>query len=78
MYSVGAQYNSPQAHFVSQFCDAANGAPKGSDLLGRVYSGLVALMEALYGQTVGCTNIDPPSSAPELIGWSWQVYKREH
>ena len=41
LYAVAAQYNDPPLYPVTMVCGGIDGAPKGSDILSRIYAGLV-------------------------------------
>lgn len=69
IYSVAAQYDTPPGYPVTQVCGGITGAPKGSDVLGRIYAGLVA-----YKGNRSCYDVNAYNSPSETnIGWSWQV-----
>ena len=69
IYSIAAQYNKPPRYPVTVVCGGIDGAPKGTDILDRVFAGLVA-----YRGNKTC--YDPEefiSSSETRLGWSWQV-----
>ncbi|GAY55525.1 hypothetical protein CUMW_164840 [Citrus unshiu] len=43
MYTGAAQYDDPQEYPVSKACEGIHGASEGTDTLGRIFSGIVAL-----------------------------------
>lgn len=69
MYSRAAQYNSPPIYPVTVVCGGIDGAPAGTDILGRIFAGLVA-----YSGNRTCydTNNSPSQTS---MGWTWQVSK---
>ena len=43
MYTSAAQYDDPQEYPVNKACNGIDGASEGTDTLGRIFSGIVAL-----------------------------------
>lgn len=67
MYATAAQYNHPPSYPVTLVCGGIDGAPEGSDILTRVFAGLVA-----YRGNRSCYNTSySPTETSE--GWRWQV-----
>lgn len=69
IYSTAAQYNSPPRYPVTMVCGGIDGAPKGTDILGRIFAGLFA-----YRGNTTCydtTEFNIPTQTQ--LGWSWQV-----
>ncbi|CDP14439.1 unnamed protein product [Coffea canephora] len=69
VYTLAAQYNSPSNYPVTEICNGIDKVPKGTDLLGRIFVGVVS-----YKGDNSC--YDPleyayPSEA--CIGWTWQT-----
>ncbi|KAM7496845.1 hypothetical protein LguiA_021259 [Lonicera macranthoides] len=67
MYSQAAQYNRPPNYPVSVVCKGIDGAPKGSDIIDKIISGIVA-----YGGNTSCRDIRDYQSQI-TIGWAWQT-----
>ncbi|XP_043699785.1 lysosomal Pro-X carboxypeptidase-like [Telopea speciosissima] len=68
-YTSAAQYNSPPRYPVSMICKGIDEASEGTDILSRIFAGLVA-----YWGNLSCydTNVfNYPSETSE--GWSWQT-----
>ncbi|CAI9104931.1 OLC1v1003722C1 [Oldenlandia corymbosa var. corymbosa] len=70
MYASVAQYNAPPAYPVTQFCKGVDeAAANGSDVLDRIFAGIVALSG--HGR---CYTYDlDPYPSETLLGWSWQT-----
>ena len=67
MYAVAAQYNHPPRYPVTVVCGGIDGAPEGSDILSRIFAGVVA-----YRGNRSCynTSVNPTETSE---GWRWQV-----
>ncbi|KAK3043617.1 hypothetical protein RJ639_001679, partial [Escallonia herrerae] len=69
MYAVAAQYNHPPTYPVTVVCGSIDGAPDGTDILGRIFAGVVA-----YGGERSCYEMKKSNSASQTnLGWSWQT-----
>ncbi|XP_057991183.1 uncharacterized protein LOC110657800 [Hevea brasiliensis] len=73
MYLATAQYDRPPTYGVNVICNAIDSAPPASDILDRIFSGVVAH----YGDA-SCYNLGGylgGSSSPDETqqGWAWQV-----
>lgn len=68
LFSVAAQYDRPPRYPVDLVCKGIDSAPEGSDVLDRIFSGVVA-----YFGKKPCYNLDEFFSAETLEGWTWQV-----
>ncbi|KAH7838278.1 hypothetical protein Vadar_024425 [Vaccinium darrowii] len=69
MYAIAAQYNHPPLYPVTEVCRGIDGAKEGTDVLGKIFEGLVA-----YRPNRTCYNITSykvPSDTD--IGWGWQT-----
>ncbi|KAH6774724.1 hypothetical protein C2S51_013128 [Perilla frutescens var. frutescens] len=68
IYAVAAQYDYPPGS-VKMMCEGIDGAPAGTDLIGRVFTGVVALTgnSSCYD-----TSMDDYSSEISM-GWNWQT-----
>ena len=66
-YEALAQYDNPPAHYVSDMCNAIDGAPEGTSILGRVAEGV----NASAGPPCHRIYDFQPSN---MSGWSWQVF----
>ncbi|KAG8371236.1 hypothetical protein BUALT_Bualt13G0066700 [Buddleja alternifolia] len=70
MYSTAAQYNHPPKYPVTMVCGGVDGAPKGTDIIGRIFAGVVS-----YIGNYTCYDMDmynQPTSETS-VGWSWQT-----
>ncbi|WCJ41653.1 Serine carboxypeptidase S28 family protein [Euphorbia peplus] len=65
LYMSSAQYDNPPDYFVENLCKAIDGAPPGTDILGRIVAGVYA--NTFYGG--GCNEVD---DAP-LYGTTWEL-----
>ncbi|KAH6836714.1 Serine carboxypeptidase S28 family protein [Perilla frutescens var. hirtella] len=68
IYAVAAQYDYPPGS-VKMMCEGIDGAPAGTDLIGRVFAGVVALTG---NSTCYDTSMDDYSSEISM-GWNWQT-----
>ncbi|WJZ89796.1 hypothetical protein VitviT2T_008987 [Vitis vinifera] len=66
-YVVSAQNDNPPAYPVKKVCDAIDGAPEGTDIIGRVAAGL----NASVGPPCHFVYDFKPSNRSE---WTWQVF----
>ncbi|KAM7528033.1 hypothetical protein LguiB_031443 [Lonicera macranthoides] len=64
MYSAAAQYNSPPRYPVTVVCGGIDGAPSGTDLLGRIFAGLVAYRG---NRTCYDTNVSPSQTRSHCL-----------
>ncbi|KAL6341995.1 hypothetical protein AAG906_038241 [Vitis piasezkii] len=66
IYCIAAQYNDPPMYPVTMVCGGIDGAPEGSDILSRIFAGVVA-----YGGNRSCytTSHNPTETSG---GWGWQ------
>ena len=69
LYSVAAQYDSPPDYPVDTVCRGIDGGANGTDILGRIFSGVVAY----YGKSRKCYDLGEFFSSETLDGWDWQV-----
>ncbi|KAH7561146.1 hypothetical protein JRO89_XS10G0179600 [Xanthoceras sorbifolium] len=70
VYVVSAQYDNPPENWVSKVCSAIDGAPQGTDILGRVAAGLNA---SVFGG--GPCNHISDFGLNNKSGWHWQDIK---
>ncbi|XP_002523754.2 lysosomal Pro-X carboxypeptidase [Ricinus communis] len=70
IYSEAAQYNDPPRYPVTIVCGGIDGAPKGTDVLGRIFAGVVAYMGDRSCYDVNGYN--HPTDATSLA-WRWQT-----
>ena len=69
MYTGAAQYDDPQEYPVNKACEGIDGASEGTDTLGRIFSGIVALR-----WENSCHDVDEFLSDETLVSsWGWQV-----
>ncbi|KAG5062896.1 hypothetical protein JHK85_004079 [Glycine max] len=67
-YVYAAQYNQPPRYPVSEICGGIDGASLGSDILSKIYAGVVALWGNNTCKVNGPTNVSETS-----VGWRWQA-----
>ncbi|KAI3450648.1 hypothetical protein Pfo_007313 [Paulownia fortunei] len=69
IYGYAAQYNLQPFDSVRMVCDGIDGAPKGTDVLGRIFAGVVS-----YKGNTTCYDTDEYNIPDETnLGWSWQT-----
>ncbi|KAJ9129352.1 hypothetical protein P3X46_033856 [Hevea brasiliensis] len=70
IYSEAAQYNDPPNYPVTIVCGGIDGAPKGTDILSRIFAGVVA-----YMGNNSCYDMDEfyDPTREESIAWRWQT-----
>ncbi|GAV88485.1 Peptidase_S28 domain-containing protein, partial [Cephalotus follicularis] len=68
LYSVAAQYDRPPKYPVNVVCNGIDGALKGKDILGRIFSGVVA-----FRGNKSCYDLDEFFSSETMDGWQWQT-----
>ncbi|KAF8396468.1 hypothetical protein HHK36_018091 [Tetracentron sinense] len=68
IYAEAAQYDRPPTYPVTVVCGGIDGAPKGTDILGRVFAGFAAFRgnRSCYDPT----EFNYPSETS--VGWGWQ------
>lgn len=69
LYSVAAQYDRPPRYPVEVVCKGITSAPEGTDILGQIFSGVVAF----WGNKKPCYNLDEFFPEETEDGWGWQV-----
>lgn len=69
MYSIAAQYDRPPMYPVTIVCNGIDGGLQGTDILGRIFSGIVASRGNKPCYDMGQSSF--PSETEE--GWNWQV-----
>lgn len=68
MYTYAAQYNQPPRYPVSVICKGIDRASFGSDILSKIYAGVVAY------RGNGTCKVNAPRNITETdVGWRWQV-----
>ncbi|KAK4286395.1 hypothetical protein QN277_002955 [Acacia crassicarpa] len=67
MYATAAQYNRPPRYPVNVVCGGIDGATFGSDILSKIYAGVLAYRGNATCKVNGPTNVTETS-----IGWKWQ------
>jgi len=67
-YVYAAQYNQPPRYPVSMICGGIDGESLGSDILSKIYAGIVALRGNSTCKVNGPTNVSETT-----VGWRWQV-----
>lgn len=69
MYSVAAQYDHPPDYPVTLVCKGIDGAPKGTDVIGRIFAGVVS-----YRGKHNCYDTNTYNHPTQTnVGWGWQV-----
>ena len=68
MYASAAQYNSPPRYPVTVICGGIDGASSESDILSKIYAGVVA-----YRGNSTCKVNGPTNVSETTEGWRWQV-----
>ncbi|KAF5447604.1 hypothetical protein F2P56_033144 [Juglans regia] len=68
MYSRAAQYNSPPKYPVTIVCGGIDGAPPETDILDKVFAGVVA-----YTGNRTCYVNAPRNISETTVGWRWQT-----
>ncbi|KAK8582235.1 hypothetical protein V6N13_145217 [Hibiscus sabdariffa] len=70
IYSEVAQYDHPPTYPLNIVCRGIDGAPKGTDTLGRIFAGVVA-----YMGNKSCYDMDEFNHPTDetYIGWRWQT-----
>ncbi|KAG5522957.1 hypothetical protein RHGRI_034940 [Rhododendron griersonianum] len=68
IYAIAAQYDSPPSYPVSQVCERIDGANEGTDILGRIFAGFVAV-----AGNMTCYRFKEYYTTSKLDGWTWQV-----
>ncbi|KAL0007859.1 hypothetical protein SO802_009361 [Lithocarpus litseifolius] len=76
LYSVAAQYDSPPDYPVDTVCRGIDGGANGTDILGRIFSGVVAYYVS-YGESKKCYDLGEFFSTETLDGWDWQTCNEE-
>lgn len=69
MYCEAAQYDMPPKYPVNVVCSGIDGAKEGTDILGRIFSGVVTY----YGNKSCYELQDDFFSSETLDGWEWQT-----
>ncbi|XP_010267352.1 PREDICTED: lysosomal Pro-X carboxypeptidase-like [Nelumbo nucifera] len=69
IYAETAQFNRPPENIVNKICDVIDGAPKGTDILSRVFAGVVAYMGNRSCYDTNYYNY--PTQG--YFGWRWQT-----
>ncbi|XP_050282081.1 uncharacterized protein LOC126722960 [Quercus robur] len=69
LYSVVAQYDSPPDYPVTTVCKGIDGGANGTDILGRIFSGVIAY----YGESRKCYDLNDFFSTDKLSAWDWQT-----
>ena len=69
LYSSSAQYDRPPKYPVTVVCRGIDGGANGTDILGRIFSGVVAY----HGESRSCCDLNAISSTDKLTSWDWQA-----
>ncbi|XP_012064654.1 lysosomal Pro-X carboxypeptidase [Jatropha curcas] len=70
IYAEAAQYNDPPNYPVSIVCDGIDRAPEGTDILGRIFAGVVAYMG--HKSCYDMNEFNDPTDQTSLA-WRWQT-----
>ncbi|KAJ0099794.1 hypothetical protein Patl1_21035 [Pistacia atlantica] len=68
MYATAAQYNQPPRYPVSMVCGGIDGAPSQTDILGKIFAGVVA-----FKGNRSCYINAPMNESETDVGWQWQT-----
>ncbi|XP_022883545.1 lysosomal Pro-X carboxypeptidase-like isoform X2 [Olea europaea var. sylvestris] len=69
MYSGAAQYNHPPNYPVTLVCNGIDGAPNATDIIGRIFAGVVS-----YRGKQKCYDTNATSYTIDTrLGWKWQT-----
>ncbi|KAL2349097.1 hypothetical protein Fmac_003097 [Flemingia macrophylla] len=68
MYVDAAQYNQPPKYPVNVICGGIDGASHGSDILSKIFAGVVA-----YRGNTTCKVNAPTNLSQTTLGWRWQT-----
>ncbi|KAK4855661.1 hypothetical protein QYF36_009518 [Acer negundo] len=68
MYATAAQYNQPPTYPVTVVCGGIDGEAFGSDILSKIFAGVVA-----YRGNRSCYVNAPTNLSETDVGWSWQT-----
>lgn len=70
IYTEAAQFDYPPTYRVSLVCDGVDGAPNGTDILGRIFAGVAAYLgeKSCYDLNIFNDLTDETS-----LAWAWQV-----
>ncbi|KAI9195635.1 hypothetical protein LWI28_016804 [Acer negundo] len=68
IYASAAQYNRPPRYPVTVVCGGIDGEATGSDILSKIFAGVVAY----YGGNRSCYVNAPTNLSETTVGWSWQ------
>ncbi|TXG73735.1 hypothetical protein EZV62_002314 [Acer yangbiense] len=71
IYASAAQYNRPPRYPVTVVCGGIDGEAFGSDILSKLFAGVVAY----YGGNRSCYVNAPTNLSETTVGWSWQDIK---
>ena len=69
LFAFAAQYDRPPRYPVTVVCKGIDGGANGIDILGRIFSGMVAYNK----EDKKCFDLDAFFSEDSLSGWDWQV-----
>ncbi|KAM3685278.1 hypothetical protein ACJW31_11G105600 [Castanea mollissima] len=69
LFAAAAQYDKPPSYPVTVVCKGIDGGANGTDILGRIFSGMVAY----YMEDKKCFDLDDFFPAETLNGWDWQT-----
>ncbi|KAK0606274.1 hypothetical protein LWI29_035975 [Acer saccharum] len=68
IYASAAQYNRPPRYPVTVVCGGIDGEAFGSDILSKIFAGVVAY----YGGNRSCYVNAPTNLSETTVGWNWQ------
>ncbi|XP_062172630.1 uncharacterized protein LOC133878138 [Alnus glutinosa] len=68
IYAFSAQYNDPPHYPVNIVCGGTDGAPSGSDILSKIFAGVVAYIGNQSCYVNGHRNL-----SESTVGWRWQT-----
>ncbi|XP_044483605.1 lysosomal Pro-X carboxypeptidase-like [Mangifera indica] len=69
IYADVAQYNDPPTYPLTVVCGGIDGAPEGTDILGKIFAGVIA-----FAGDNSCYDVDEFNHPSETAtGWKWQT-----
>ncbi|CAK9150488.1 unnamed protein product [Ilex paraguariensis] len=72
IYISAAQFDAPPQYQVTQVCKGIDGASSGTDILDRIFAGMIAIRG-----NRSCYHMSQDYD-PRLSDWGWQVCQQHH
>ncbi|KAK9058631.1 hypothetical protein SSX86_023473 [Deinandra increscens subsp. villosa] len=74
VYSNAAQYDAPPNYPTARICQGIDGASDATDILDRIFAGVVAYMPGMSCYVTSPEVVSPSESVSQTsIGWEWQT-----